>query len=106
MKYKIGDYVRKENSIVTILDFECIQNFNVYYFSDGTSKEESQFDILSQEESYNYVCNMAIDMLVNRNYKDAIKKLADEMIPWYEEKERIKKESSLIFKLKKLFYKN
>ena len=51
MKYSINDYIKKNDTFIKIIDFEIIEGFCIYYFSDGTSLEESQFKIVNQKES-------------------------------------------------------
>ena len=100
MKYKIGDYSKINNQIIKIIDFEKIDNFTIYYFSDGTSKEETQFNILSEGEAAEYCINKIWEL---HDFRPGVKRLSDAIAEWLREKERIKKESSLIFKIKKFF---
>jgi hypothetical protein len=105
MKYSINSYVKKNDKIIKIIDRESIGQYNIYYFSDGTSNEESKFNIIDDNEVLYTAFKKVKEHFtkINPNQPSFIKE-RKEFYEWLE-KEKIKKTDETLFeKIKRIFF--
>lgn len=100
MRYKINDKVKKNEKILTIIDCENIDRYNIYYFSDGSSQEESKFKILTKEELDKLSLKEFIT-IIEKNSKSVTERIHSDAYKWVVEQRRLKKESSSFYKFQK-----
>jgi hypothetical protein len=104
MKYNINDVVLVNNKVLTILDCEKVSEYNVYYFSDGSSLEESQFRILTPPEIINIATRKIFQNLsLYTKDHEAIKSIHQDIKNYLIEKKQKERETNPFYILRKKF---